>query len=67
MMIDTLSCGIDANAGRLRQMNATKDRTVLFTAGSLDAGCDMDLSAFAQLDSALDDPSNDNAPASSAA
>ncbi|MBH1431840.1 hypothetical protein I5U42_11090 [Stenotrophomonas maltophilia] len=67
MMIDTLSRGIDANTGRLRQMNTIKDRTVLFTAGSLDAGCDIDLPAFAQLGSALDDPSNDNAPAPSAA
>ena len=34
---------------------------------ALDAGCDIDLPAFAQLGSALDDPSNDNAPAPSAA
>jgi hypothetical protein len=39
-MIDTLSRGIDAIAGRLRQIAAGYDRTILFTAGSLDAGCD---------------------------
>ncbi|EKT4087870.1 hypothetical protein QEG26_001825 [Stenotrophomonas maltophilia] len=39
-MIDTLSRGIDAIAGRLRQMTAGYDRTILFTTGSLDAGCD---------------------------
>ncbi|MGY6088068.1 hypothetical protein ACWWU7_18395 [Stenotrophomonas sp. SM006] len=39
-MIDTLSRGIDAIAGRLRQMAAGYDRTILFTTGSLDAGCD---------------------------
>jgi hypothetical protein len=40
VMIDTLSRGIDAIAGRLRQIAAGYDRTILFTAGSLDAGCD---------------------------
>lgn len=39
-MIDTLSRGIDANNGGLRHIATGYDRTILFTAGSLDAGCD---------------------------
>ncbi|MCU1088795.1 hypothetical protein [Stenotrophomonas sp. GD03958] len=49
MMIDTLSRGIDVIAGRLRQIAAGYDRTILFTAGSLDAGCDSGFPAFPQL------------------
>ncbi|WP_141651043.1 hypothetical protein [Stenotrophomonas maltophilia] len=40
MMIDTLSRGFDAFSGGLRQIAAGYDRTILFTTGSLDAGCD---------------------------
>ncbi|MBH1496696.1 hypothetical protein I5U43_18905 [Stenotrophomonas maltophilia] len=41
-MIDTLSRGFDAFSGGLRQIAAGYDRTILFTTGSLDAGCDID-------------------------
>jgi hypothetical protein len=39
-MTNTLSRGFDAIEGRLRQMSAIKDRTVLFIGSELDAGCD---------------------------
>ncbi|WP_143566530.1 hypothetical protein [Stenotrophomonas maltophilia] len=49
MMLDTLSRGIDAIAGRLRQIAAGYDRTILFAANVVDAGCDSGFPAFPQL------------------
>jgi hypothetical protein len=49
-MIDTISRGIDAIAGRLRQIAAGYDRTILFAANVVNARCDSRFPAFPQLD-----------------